>query len=231
MEVDPPWTCAVCTFCHGGAESSYLACSMCSTPRSIAPGGSSACSTDVPSPGGLEQKRSSSPCGLGQKRSSCLEPPRSGAHVKRSKRSNDADDGGDNGGGGGGNGREVEEGEGGRGKARAHPQSFLRRLPANPCTVDGRAIADSELSEYCPAVIKRRVLPEALAAALLSELESHATSRRLWGPRKTWTVFGGPRIVAVAPFRTPPKSYINPPSPLTTQTKRMQSLARWPTTV
>ena len=40
---------------------------------------------------------------------------------------------------------------------------------------------------------------EALAAALLSELESHATSRRLWGPRKTWTVFGGPRIVAVAP--------------------------------
>ena len=31
---DLPWSCAVCTYRHGGAESSCLSCSMCSTPRS-----------------------------------------------------------------------------------------------------------------------------------------------------------------------------------------------------
>ena len=53
-----PWSCAVCTYRHGGAESSCLSCSMCSTPRSKGAGGiggSSVHGTDVPGLGGKRQ--------------------------------------------------------------------------------------------------------------------------------------------------------------------------------
>ena len=66
----------------------------------------------------------------------------------------------------------------------------LRSLPARPCTVrDGdappRSVADAEVPSVAPAHIVRRVLPPALADALLRKLLADAD----WH-RGTWTVGG-----------------------------------------
>ena len=66
----------------------------------------------------------------------------------------------------------------------------LRSLPARPCTVrDGdappRSVADAEVPSVAPAHIVRRVLPPALADALLRKLLADG----VWH-RGTWTVGG-----------------------------------------
>ena len=66
----------------------------------------------------------------------------------------------------------------------------LRSLPARPCTVrDGdappRSVADAEVPSVAPAHIVRRVLPQALADALLRRLLADGD----WH-RGTWTVGG-----------------------------------------
>ena len=67
----------------------------------------------------------------------------------------------------------------------------LQRLPANPATVrrgDAApvAVADADVPAHAPASLRRRVLPEALADALLARLRE---DERSWH-RGTWTVFG-----------------------------------------
>ena len=74
---------------------------------------------------------------------------------------------------------------------KAFALATLQRLPANPATVrrgDAApvAVADADVPAHAPASLRRRVLPEALADALLARLRE---DERSWH-RGTWTVFG-----------------------------------------
>lgn len=162
---DTMWVCAACTLQN--EHEAFLACSACGTTR--APAGD-----ETPADDSRKRERSPAPAPAPTARRRTFDLAQLGKRPAPAP-------------------APVQATVSPRAPAQSLPGfdlGRLRQLPARPCTVrDGdasvRAVADADVPSLAPAHIVRRVLPPALADALLRKLLADGD----WH-RGTWTVGG-----------------------------------------